>query len=296
MAAYYSILSVLIRPELQEKISVGLLLFDEQKIFFNYSKNKQLACKSLLPDDGYALLKDSIKNIENKAINENDLLGSKSGKQLTLQDEMLLNSFSPSYVSYLSRYNNNILSFTDPKQIDIEASNAVFKKLFSKFIDASEAIESGVPKLRSIEVFKDVNRPRLINHFNIDQKVTSKEIQNLIMPVKVDLLGQNGMPVYVQTIDMDRRAYDIEYDIGVLLSLHAAFDQNKTKSQGFVMAQEPSKSDKEQYDIWSELSKSSLFEYIDVSEGEKIIEYAEKYNVHPLIQGSNPIDEEETPF
>src|SRR6266487_2566257 len=119
MATHYSILSVLIRPEIQEKVSLGLLLFDSKKIFFNYSKNKLHASKALLSEDSYKLLKDSIKNIESKAISENDLLGSKISQQLVFGDEMLVNSFSPQYISYLNRYNNNVLSFTSPKQIDL---------------------------------------------------------------------------------------------------------------------------------------------------------------------------------
>jgi hypothetical protein len=106
------------------------------------------------------------------------------------------------------------------------------------------------------------------------------------------MLGENGMPVYVQAIDMERRSYDIEYDIGVLLSLDTAFRQNKKESKGFILAQEPSVKEKEQHAIWTELIKSAIFEYVDVSEGEKIIEYAEKFHVHPLISQNN--SEEET--
>lgn len=292
MATYYSILSVLIRPELQEKISLGLLLFDQEKIFFNYSKNKLTASKALLPDDSYRLLVDSIKNIKNRAINQNDLLGSKIASQYTLQDEMLLNSFSPEYISYLSRYSNNTLSFTDPKGIDVQASDSIYKQLFSKFIDSNEQAISGIPQSKSIEFFKERNMPRLTKYFNIDRKISSREIPNLIMPVKVDMLGQNGMPVYVQTIDMDRRTYDIEYDIGVILSLHTAFEQNNKESKGFILSQEPYQKDKEQYSIWEELRKSSIFEFVDISEGEKIIEYAEKNNVHPLLIENDNHDEE----
>jgi len=299
MATYYSILSVLIRPEIQEKISVGLLLFDKKKIFFNYSKNKLHAAKSLLQEDAYKLLKDSIRNIENKAINENDLLGSRNSKQLVFNDEMLLNSFSPDYISYLSRYNNNILSFTTPKKIDLSAEDKIFKKLFSKFIDVNEKIDSGIPKPKSIEIFKQQNKPRLVKHFNVDKEVSSTEIPNLIMPVKVDFLGRNEIPVYVQTIDLDRRLYDIENDVAVLLSLNSAFNQNKEKAKGFVIAQEPAPNDKKQHGIWNELRKSPLFEYVDISEGEKVIEYAQKHNVFPLIKEEayhDPVDDSDSPF
>src|SRR5579871_721185 len=283
MATNYSILSIQIRPEIQEKISVVLLLFDTEKIFFNYSRNKLHASKSLLSEDSYKLLKDSIANIKSKAKNENDVLGSKSSKQIAFKDEMLVHSFSPEYISYLSRYNNNILSFTSPKQIDLSASENIFKNLFAKFIDSTEKIISGIPKLKSIEAFKTQYKERFLKHFNIEKEVSSKEIPYLIMPVKVDLLGQNDVPVYAQTIDMDRRFYDIENDIAVLQSLYMAFNQNKKESKGFVVAQEPSKNDIKQHQIWTELKKAKWLEYVDISEGEKVIKYAEKHNVQPLI-------------
>lgn len=81
----------------------------------------------------------------------------------------------------------------------------------------------------------------------------------------------------------------------MLLSLHAAFDQNGKKAQGFVMAQEPSKNDQAQHNIWAALRISPLFDYVDISESERIIAYAEENNVHPLLQEIKD-EEEESPF
>ena len=73
MATYYSILSVQIRPEIQEKISLGFLLMDDNTILFGYSKYKLSVARSLLSETAYKLLKDSLHNIVSKAATENIL-------------------------------------------------------------------------------------------------------------------------------------------------------------------------------------------------------------------------------
>ncbi len=38
------------------------------------------------------------------------------------------------YFDYLSRYNNNLISFSKPKTLDIDASQEIFKELFKKLV------------------------------------------------------------------------------------------------------------------------------------------------------------------
>ena len=67
MTTQYSILSVLIRPEIQEKITIGMLLMDEEKLFFDYSKRKLSIAKNLLSDNAFKSLKDALNNIQTSA-------------------------------------------------------------------------------------------------------------------------------------------------------------------------------------------------------------------------------------
>ena len=285
MENYYSILSVQIRPEIQEKISIGFLLVGEGKVYFNYSKNKLSVAKSLLSDNGYKLLKDSIKNIEATAINESK--NSELGKQLLISPAMEKNSFSIDYIVYLSRYNNNVLSFSAPKKIDVSLSQDIFSKLFSKFIDSTEFVPA-IIRVNTVDTFKAAHRVTLDKHFNVEREFTSVEIPNLIAPVRVDLLGKNEIPVYMQSIDLNRNVYNIENDLAQLFFLRLAF---ATNSKGFVLTSEPDKKEKKQHDIWSQLRSSKLFEYVDLSEAEKIIQYAEEHNVLPLVGNSGAIVE-----
>ena len=118
MKNYYSIIFASIRPEIEEKISIGLLFWNETKKYFEYSNKKLSLSGNLFSDNSYILLKDSLTNIEHT---------------IDLKDK----SLDKDYIDYLSKYNQNVLKWTSPKIIDLDVNKDNFKKLFSKLIDNS---------------------------------------------------------------------------------------------------------------------------------------------------------------
>jgi hypothetical protein len=116
--SYYSILFATIRPEIDEKISIGLLFWNDRNEYFDYSKTKLNSISKLMSDKSFVLLNDTIKNIETSFVKKTDS-----------------KKFSTDYVKYLSKYNNNILRYTTPKPIDFELNQINFKKLFSEYIE-----------------------------------------------------------------------------------------------------------------------------------------------------------------
>lgn len=147
MEIYYSILSVPIRPEIQEKLSIGFLLISNDQIFFDISKNKISLLKELLSDNAFKFLKESLRNVEQTAINENFKL--QEGTNLLFSEKNESSYFSKSYLEYLSQYNNNLLTFSRPKVIEAPANEETFKILFKKFVDEYAFIESQEKKKRN---------------------------------------------------------------------------------------------------------------------------------------------------
>lgn len=277
MATQYSILSVLIRPEIQEKITVGFLLMDENKVFFNFSKNKLAAAKSLLSSNAYKSLKDALYNINATA--ENQHLEEHSNT-ITARKS---NTFSKSYIEYLSRYNNNILSFSTPKEIELDATIDIFSKLYRKFIDNSTIIEKK-PFTNYIQRFKQEKHLILSKHFNIDRKVTNKEIPNLIVPVTVTFIGQNEVPTFVQSLDFEKRTDFLSNDISEILYLQRAFKDENKDSVAMSIINEPDRIKfPQQHEIWRQLRNTSGITHYDISEADAVIEYAEKQNVKPFL-------------
>lgn len=67
----------------------------------------------------------------------------------------------------MSRYNNNILSFTSPKAIELEVSETIFSKLYQRFIDNTVIHQVKPTVLSHIEEFKIAKRPVLSKYFNM---------------------------------------------------------------------------------------------------------------------------------
>jgi hypothetical protein len=282
MATQYSILSVLIRPEIQEKITIGFLLIDDNNVFFEYSKNKLSVAKTLLSDNAYKSLKDALHNVQATA----EMQHSKQAPADLGFDK--LNTFTKSYIEYLSRYNNNILSFTSPKNIELQASLDVFTTLYRKFIDGT-ILSHKEPFINSIEQFKTKKLPILTKHFNIDKEITHNELPNLIVPVTVTFIGQNEVPTFVQSLDLEKRTDFLINDISEILFLQKAFKEMEKESVAMSITSEPNKKEfPKQHDIWNQLRITKGIKNYDISEADAVIEYAEEHNVLPYIAVTEP--------
>jgi hypothetical protein len=143
MRTFYSILSLNTKPEINETLSFGMIMVFREKVFFHFSKKKLSVIQKLVSVNTYKAALDYLKMIENtisqRSLNKNSL--TLDLNSINKHDRI----FSESYIDYLSRYNNNLVSFSGTKILDIEANETVFRSLFKKLIDES-AFEVIVPK------------------------------------------------------------------------------------------------------------------------------------------------------
>lgn len=282
MVTQYSIVSVLIRPEIQEKISIGLLLFNENEVYFSLSKNKVHACKALISPASYKILKEVAENIES-TIDKNKLTHS------DLKDDKIYigcvadNVFSPSYISYLSKYSNNVISYTSPKEIYLEINVDNFTTLFKKYVDEINETKEFVTRIKPIEYIKLQFGDKIKEYYDFNKEITHERVQNLITPVRVDFAGRNEIDVYVQTVDMEGSYVSVANSINAFVQLKTTYNKNNTQMQDFIIAKEPAKEQyPKQHDMWNQLRTSKILNYLDLSESEQIITYAEEHNVIPI--------------
>ena len=223
MESIYSILYIPIRPDIQERLSIGLLLSNGEKVFFKYSKNKLEVVKKLFNDLSFKIIKESINNIELSATKINAKFNS-SGNAFKEEDNISEGLFSERYIEYLSRYNNNLLTFSSPKQIDINPNIEIFQTLYKKFVDDINVFEKESQlKVSKFENYKYTFLPKVKNYYNTEQEVTSVEIPKLIMPIRVDMIGKNNIEVFGQSVDMEGKRLDvIQNDISDILFLKNA--------------------------------------------------------------------------
>ena len=92
----YSIIYAVIRPEISEQLSVGLIIVDGEQVDVRYSRNKLNALQGLFPEKEYKFVSRVISQMKrNKRVN-------------TVED-----------INYLSRYSNNLITFSPLQSIDI---------------------------------------------------------------------------------------------------------------------------------------------------------------------------------
>ena len=159
MKTFYSILSVVIRPEINEKLSVGLLLVDEKQVSFYVSESKLSVVKKLVSNNIFKGIKSSIKFIEKTfMIKQNILSNPQQVLELNIEDKS--DVFNYGYIDYLSQYNNNVIVFSKPVNINFEYSIELFQKLFQKLVDET-SFDSKAEKIFSpVDIFKKTFFPK----------------------------------------------------------------------------------------------------------------------------------------
>ncbi len=128
MKAFYSIIYINTNMSIGERLSIGLLFRYEENLRFKYSEHKLWIVKSLLDESAFSLVESYLKNLQ-KEIKET-------------KNTELNNLLSEDYLDYLSRYANNILSFSAPKPLSIENTDNFFERLYSKYIFDDERINA----------------------------------------------------------------------------------------------------------------------------------------------------------
>lgn len=273
MKSHYSILSAVVRPEIQEKISIGLLLVSTNDVYFQFSKTKLSAVRTLLDSSLYKYLNETIRQIEAAVSIEN------SNKETLFADSDKNIQFSQSYLAYMNNYSNNLINFSAAIEIELPGDDSLFNFLFNKYIDSTVLTQK---KTKSVERVKEEFYPQIKKYYNTDKEVTTKDIPTLPMSVNVDIIGKNELPVFGQIIDFERPIYNIRQDVAVLDFLMDAFHSGG--SRNFMVGNEPDKiAFPKSHDAWNDLRKWNKFNYLPLDEIEQIKEYAVEHCVVPLI-------------
>lgn len=281
MQSFYSIIYCPIRPNQSEKLSIALYAKDADNIFFKYSKDKLNVVKQLIPESAYKLLKAYLKSIES-FFNEKEI----KNLDVTLFDGQLNKNFEnflqPEYFSYLNKYSNNLLHFSEATPISVSFSEDVFDILYTKYVFSLDV--SHDKKLIFDQKIKKKINPKIKDKVNINIELTSKEISGLVVPTEVWFIGKNGIEVTGEVFDFDKSTYYLENDISKYLNLlHTMNELHKRYGKHFLVGKEPSKTNNPNHSIWDEIRKLSYIEYVDINDVDMISQYVVRQNVLPFF-------------
>ena len=107
----YSIIYAVIRPEISERISVGLIIVDGDKVDVRYSQQKLDALRGLFPQKEYEFVSQVVTS---------------------MPTDGRVNSVAA--IDYLTRYSNNLIAVSPLQTIDIEPTEQSKNRLFRNYI------------------------------------------------------------------------------------------------------------------------------------------------------------------
>lgn len=270
MISYYTIMYAAIRHEIDEKISIGIIVSDGESVKVKFSKEKKKLVRKILHKTLFQNINYATQAIENAAVEFN----TKSTDSFASK----YNIFSKEHLEYLNIYNNDAIAYSKPIQVDIALSDALLDRLFKDYIDDSAPKEKPIQDKFFFPNYIKTHKEQLSTYYNTkaNQFLYPSMIDNLRFPTKVDLAGVNGDFVFVKGVDMNKSWNWVSYDLSNYYMLHEASPKNKL----FLVGNEPPKNLKKQHAMWQKARE--VFTFITQNETEQIEEYAKMNDVVPL--------------
>lgn len=109
----YSIIYAVVRPEISEQISVGLIFVEGDKIDMRYSSEKLKALQGLFPKESYDFISQVVRSM---------------GRRYS--------EYTVDTIDYLTRYSNNMISLSPLQSIDVMPTGQNKDKLYRNFVYA----------------------------------------------------------------------------------------------------------------------------------------------------------------
>lgn len=282
MQTHYSIIYANIRPSIAERISIGLLLWSNEQAFFQFSKQKLELFRELVAEEAFKLVRSTLSNLSEKIKNEaSNLFPSTS-------------PISNKEIDYLSRYCNNLLVFSAPTSISVIADPDNFQKLFQLFISEAQIDQENIAEVNEQEEFIQKIRtdfyPTITQRVNTDLTITSDNLPTLILPVPVNFIGKNDVPVAGKAVFFDKRSYNLNNDIAIFINLIRSFEANgENAGKYYIIGNEPIKTNDGRHQIWEQIRKNTYIELVPTNEIDQITNYMNTHGVEPFIK-AKPVE------
>jgi hypothetical protein len=275
MKTFYSILYCTIRPNLDEKVSIGFFMGNEEGCRFEYSTEKLAVIRDLFSESAYNSVKLHLRSLSRLSQEcTNDAMNTYKGHRI----------FKEEYFRYLSNYAQNLITYSEPSRIDLEITEPVFKKLFEKFVfnfpRSVEHIIKPIEKARKT-LFKTISE-----FVNFDIELKKDTVPGLLVPAKIWFIGKNEVHVTGESKDFHGVPHFIQQQINAHMFLIDKIRETKDGKNGhfFFIGDEPSKDQKENHKLWKAVKESKILDLVPTDEIEKIEEYMVDHGVEPLFK------------
>lgn len=284
MSTFYSIVYANIRPSVDERLSVALLVSADNRLIFHHAPEKVEALRMLMPAEAYSLVRTLIKNLDEYIANPDPV--NQHFKYRTVTESFERRFLDKSYISYLATYSNNLLTFSEPKSINLPVSDNLFIQLFQKYVHQDWGqVKKHPARSRVAERVRRELYPKVKGKVNLDATITAQFVPGLVAPTKVNMAGRNEVNMVGQVIDFEKKQpYSLEADINRIVALARAFESNgEMNGKYFIIGKEPGLTLPFQRELWQNVRHQRTFEFVPDTETEIIDQYIETHHVQPLI-------------
>lgn len=199
MKTFFSIVSIQTNPISSEKVVMGVLAITENEIHFDYSKSKLGLLDKLAPTKvGIgSMAKNALQQIKQKVAEANKAL-TKDQKKLVFEKSI----FSKDYISYLNKYNNGILHFSEPASLPFDFTTEKFMQYYYNFVGEIVAIETKKEIVTFAKKIKPAFEKEGLEE-KADLKFTFEPItfNGILKETHIPLITKNGAISAIQTVD-----------------------------------------------------------------------------------------------
>ncbi len=279
MKVVYSILYISLNTAINERVSIGLLMSDGAGTRFRYAADKLAAIKGIMDGERFSFVRSYLKSLAH------DMDDTNPAVKLFADTPRSSEWLKVGYMDYLSRYANNLIQFAEPKYIEVSFNDANFNKVFEKYVYASSTEEIAASPSEGIyEQVREHLYPMINGRVNLDIDLDATHFENLFASISVNFIGKNDLPLVGQTIDFEKKHYNLENDLSRFVSLTKAIDlTERNKGKYFILGVEPDSRHDKNHQLWQQIRQSDFLEFVDVQEVEQVDRYIREHGVRPYF-------------
>lgn len=265
MKTFLSTISVKTNSFSDESIVIGLIAITSNEIYFEYSKSK---IKLLDNIDKSKQLKGFVLSLLsqiNTTVHTKNKILSKNQQSLAINDV----NFSSDYFSYLSKYNNGMVSFSKPQAISHDFNQKDFTKYFENFVGLSIEEKKVNHTVSLHQKLKPIfNKSGLEEKADLGYTFDHKTFNKVVKDCTIPLITKNGKINAIQEIDFTNQAKSITYNLYETKVLYDSLQEfsknvNVVLSKLMIAFEEPALNTKEHdfFDmVWKEYS--DIFDFV----------------------------------
>jgi hypothetical protein len=278
MRSYYTVIYVQTNAAAQDRLAVGMVMVEPEAgvARYDYSARKLKVIGELVQPGVRTGIRWSLDNLrklfaDKVQVKETELFAApgQAGKGSYLSER---------YLQRLATYQKNEVQFGKPIGIDLPCSEETFKLLYQEQIDDVPDSDRIKDRRRLLLDVKD--RPIIRQRFDQNVRVDRTINPRVEIPVKVSLFGRNGVDYFGKVIDPYRPVNWLNQDASSFLGLALQTPQDVH----YVISQEPdARTYPKQHESWRRFRGVAAFDYVDVSEIERIEAEAEQRGVRRVL-------------